>query len=634
MGISATVTTTTNSNTSTTGAIAAVATSTTTSPSAATASFASQRNDSTGLIIDCPFPGCSVKIDGKREVLCETHLQAVSNPDRSRDAPSLPANDAHIAPVSTESSSSAPSRQPPMRTSNLKKLLPDNGPIMRRKSAQQGPQFTPQQPTPKHTTPPSCVESSVSPLSPPPVAPQPSVHSPPLSPRPVRDGEPARKRQKLSPSPGQSPKPLLNGRGASTSRPSTAETNLGNKPAKSESPRSDRRTPNQISPQRPGKPVEKEGKTGVKQSSRHPVRRLPLQLSNLRFIDDPGDHASRILPDQSRSEVNSDAGSAPRQSHGGAKFSLNEGIKDYWTGKMNNSVSSVARTEATADSPSRIVTLRIPGLLNGHGRKPLPDEAGTQAASRGTHRSVTPKALPQTIPFPVRRVQSARASKPPPYQPPKQKIVDPSSFDALIYSQPGASTPPPEVDIPPPAPPTTKPKPSPASAITDANAIAIANGKDQSAPQDEEDEPLYADIDPRVHWPQHHSPAWHAAKQAEIRARGKKKANFGRAAHSLRQQRLRERGVSFEDSLPEKIVENPAWVRALRRLKGVVEDEVGGNGGGGNGEAGGGGGGAGAGAGGGQKRGRGRMGVKRAGSGSGSASGSGLGGSGLGTVKG
>ncbi|KAH8902731.1 hypothetical protein BR93DRAFT_232971 [Coniochaeta sp. PMI_546] len=126
---------------------------------------------------------------------------------------------------------------------------------------------------------------------------------------------------------------------------------------------------------------------------------------------------------------------------------------------------------------------------------------------------------------------------------PGQRVSD-LDFDSLIYCQAGAASPPRGISVnlqkikKPPPPPQPEPP----------------------------DEPFYAHIDPRVHWPQQHSPEWYEKKIREIRARGGRKARFGKAAQRLKQQREQEGQVSFEDSLPEKIRENPAWLRALKEL--------------------------------------------------------------------
>ncbi|KAK5663067.1 hypothetical protein OQA88_6483 [Cercophora sp. LCS_1] len=85
------------------------------------------------------------------------------------------------------------------------------------------------------------------------------------------------------------------------------------------------------------------------------------------------------------------------------------------------------------------------------------------------------------------------------------------------------------------------------------------------------DEPLYMDIDPRIHWPQDHSEEWYEAKAEEIVARGGRKANFGKAAQRLRQKRIHAEPVPFEETLPEKIASNPAWVKMLRTLEGAAD---------------------------------------------------------------
>ena len=304
----------------------------------------------------------------------------------------------------------------------------------------------------------------------------------------------------------------------------------------------------------------------------------------------------RAASDPSRSGVYGSPECVSRQGREETtRFSLNEGIKDYWTEKMNGSAASAASTGQTRD-PSR-PPLQIPDLRNGHGPKLPPDKAGadTQAAKR----------LPQTIHFPIRPAPAPVTKSQLPKLPKQKKEIDVSRFDALIYSQPGASTPPPGLDINPLDPPSS----ATANPKEPAQPKATAT-KDQANPADE---PLFADIDPRIHWPQPHSAAWHAAKQAEIRARGGRKANFGRAAHSLRRQ-LRQQSAGrarpFEDSLPDKILDNPAWVRALRRLRGLPAEGEAGFGGSGGGEA--------VPKRGGRKHGVGGAGGKRVGSGSGS----------------
>ncbi|EPE08187.1 hypothetical protein F503_00970 [Ophiostoma piceae UAMH 11346] len=52
---------------------------------------------------------------------------------------------------------------------------------------------------------------------------------------------------------------------------------------------------------------------------------------------------------------------------------------------------------------------------------------------------------------------------------------------------------------------------------------------------------IYAYIDPRVHWTRSRSKEWHADKQAEIKARGGRKANVGMAAQRIAKQKRQPR---------------------------------------------------------------------------------------------
>lgn len=541
-----------------TTAVAANATPTPPNPPATTVScFSSQRNSLAPPIIACPFPGCSAKIDG-REGLCQTHLQTVSQTSHGRDVAQT--NGARPTPAPLGSPSSA--RQMSDSSLRSKKLLEigKDRPIMMRKTAENGkaPHFIPQQPTPKHNTPPSRGESTMSPPSPKPPAAPSSVQSPPASPDHSPNGEPARKRQRLSPSPGRSSRTRVNGAGPS--RPSTAETDSGDRAAKVSIPRLDRQASTN-SLQRMAKSPEKRAKPGFKPGTK--MRIFPTQLTTVRFIGcSEEDSIPRLSPDQANPRVNGSAENVSHQNRGelASSFSLNEGIKGYWTGKINNSVPPVARAEPPSLGSSR-QTPRIPDLPNGHSQTFPP---GRRAEAQITSIDTRSGPATQAIHFPIRpgpvpvtkpplSPSSTTASTP--------KEINTSLFDALIYSQSLASTPPPDVRISL-ATPTTQPQ---------HQLNQHPTTKPKETPKEPEDEPLYLEIDPRVHWPQHHSSTWLSRKQREIESRGRRKANFGRAAHSLRAQLQTANGQSlaFEDTLPEKIAENPVWVRALRRLKGL-----------------------------------------------------------------
>lgn len=519
------------------------------SPSSTTAinsnsSFTSHKSDddSTGAsIISCSFTGCTAKIDGSRQILCEVHLQVCSKTDKTRDSGQANGTHATQAPAGTS--------DPPFRSlsaTNPRKLLPEadkDRPIMMRKTAGNPPQLNTQQPTPKHHTPSSRAGPAAFPPSSRPLAPRPPANSPPASPGSLGDGEPARKRQKLSPSLGHSPKPRVNG-------------TVPLEPARS--PQSSRHTSSL--PSQASKAREKEAKLGVKPAFRHPVRRVPLQLSSLRFIGGPEEATQGVLSEQSSSGLNGSAGNAHRRSSGGSELSPDREMKDYFGRKTSSAASSTTLTESL-DGKTRWPS----ESSNGKSNKIPPEGKGLDAqTSYGPFQAngiAAPKPPARKMHVPIR---PAPITKTQPLQLPKPKEIDSARFDALIYSQPDASSPPPGIDLTPANPP---PPPTKSTTVTATETTTKTPSQNQQQPQDE---PLYLAIDPRIHWPQAHSEAWHAAKRAEMRARGNRKANFGRAAQSLRrQQREAEKRESFEETLPEKVAENPAWVRALRRLRGL-----------------------------------------------------------------
>jgi hypothetical protein len=78
-------------------------------------------------------------------------------------------------------------------------------------------------------------------------------------------------------------------------------------------------------------------------------------------------------------------------------------------------------------------------------------------------------------------------------------------------------------------------------------------------------------MDPRLHWPQPQTEEWYQRKLQKIEARGGRKANFGKAALRMKQLRPLEPQKSFAECLPEKIREDPVWLRALEKIH---EDEL------------------------------------------------------------
>ncbi|KAI1205120.1 uncharacterized protein F4807DRAFT_464940 [Annulohypoxylon truncatum] len=79
----------------------------------------------------------------------------------------------------------------------------------------------------------------------------------------------------------------------------------------------------------------------------------------------------------------------------------------------------------------------------------------------------------------------------------------------------------------------------------------------------------YAHIDPRIHWSHPRSETWHREKQREIRGRGNRKDNFGRAAARAAKRKLEEGHITTD--LPERVKNNPQWLAALDELDEMAE---------------------------------------------------------------
>ncbi|KAL2268742.1 hypothetical protein VTJ83DRAFT_3588 [Remersonia thermophila] len=490
---------------------------------------------SPGATMKCSYPGCATMVE-KHQVLCDIHL-GVTTHNASRQAlaqahrvlPVLapaPANGLNAARPNPAFAKPGNHMPPPMETT----------PNFRRKTAAPALRAKPQPPTPRAGTSASRDDCTSSRSPPPPVS-RLSVHSPPPSPRPA-DEEPPQKRLRRSSTPELSSKTRLNG--MRVGQQTVAKPVLDESHIQPENPPSDQRHPEQRSSPRSGKQRVKEGKAAPRQSSSAFMRRLPLNLANLRFIDEP----PAVSPRGSVVKVNGTADTSRRPSSGSSEISS---ISGFENGFFESSVcapqtSSVRAGPAGSSDPSRKPATRpsehhpapppergrVPSTQNCHG--PF------QSSFSSSHAPMPPQNLHLSIrPLPLAETWKSRIPKP--------KEVDTALFDALIYSQSDAASPPPDVD-------TTAAR-SPAS-----RAMQL------------KDEPLYLNIDPRIHWPQRHSQAWHAAKQEEIKARGKRKANFGRAAQSLQKQRKQQSDGSFEETLPEKIRENPAWLKMVTRLMG------------------------------------------------------------------
>lgn len=125
----------------------------------------------------------------------------------------------------------------------------------------------------------------------------------------------------------------------------------------------------------------------------------------------------------------------------------------------------------------------------------------------------------------------------------RQRLVEDRSefcLDQYIYRQASSSTPPPGVGI--------ERRPAPELIPREKGA--------------------FVHLDPRTHRTRPHSEEWYRQKEEEIRARGGRKKNFGKAAQRIKEQRLKEDPEDFEASLPDRVRNNEDWLAAMKWFQG------------------------------------------------------------------
>lgn len=115
-----------------------------------------------------------------------------------------------------------------------------------------------------------------------------------------------------------------------------------------------------------------------------------------------------------------------------------------------------------------------------------------------------------------------------------------SRFDEYIYGQTSSSTPPTGLEI---------------GALPAPRCIPHEKG-------------VFALVDPRNLRPRPHSEEWYRQKEEEIKARGGRKVNFGKAAKRMKEQRSKEDPEDFEASLPDRVRNNEDWLAAIKWFQG------------------------------------------------------------------
>ncbi|KAK0626909.1 hypothetical protein B0T14DRAFT_562775 [Immersiella caudata] len=379
------------------------------------------------------------------------------------------------------------------------------------------------------------------------------------------DGEPVRKRPRTTPNSAASPEPKPNGTGISSS--SAPSGFGGNKYERlAPAPHINASRSSSASSSLVARPGGRQGPT-FKLSSNNktvkpPVRKMapPPEIKSLfpRHGNETGPQQPvECLPARwDGTAITTEKPDSDRE------LPPSVGVYSYWELKQSGNPGFERKTLPTAQL-SKISAQ----LSNGQSHQvPERDQATDRCNHDGRPRTLEElkatlevEAAAQHPPEQPRRPFKTKASKAPVLVPTKpvpqnQKFVDESLFDNLVYGQNGAATPPPQVRIP-------------ASPAGSAEAIKAT----EPLPPDE---PFYADIDPRVHWPQPHSEAWLEVKQNEIEARGRRKAKFGRAAQRIRERQRLEEPTPLDDAVPEKVLRDPAWFRVWKMLHGGGDQGV------------------------------------------------------------
>lgn len=507
--------------------------------------FTPDSNDADVVIVQCSFPKCTAE-PMTSGPLCATHMMDMTN--------------------RTSMSKSILERELSYQTTKAR-LLPENElsgfPILRRKT---GPIERPLQSKPLSSSAgrpePKPKVSPTSHKAPPQSQ---NIRSPPDSPK--REAGPQRKRMRLTHSPDEGADP----RSSRDSKPMPGEISPEDKSKqwRDRHSHSNGATPRGDSTSRYGQKLDPSGKDSTKRLSRpHVIRKTAMPPTDFRFIEQPGTMWPAYGQPSSRASLN-------RASSGSATPGVN-GTTTNGDKKMSPESTQTETSDFGGNKALRAWFSKYqstgPFSQPNRPKHAVPDASGSKPIYRDPDRRESFTAhkniqKPTTIALPMEKqeirespdlvLQFPVASQPIPIQPmpkktkpgpkadepqvqrPPSKPADESTFDALIYRQAGASAPPPGVRVQKPeSPPKSQPR----------------------------DKPHYAHIDPRIHWQQDHSEKWRQAKQSEIEKRGGRKANLGKAAIRMRDQRLREDATDFADRLPERIQQDPAWVRALETL--------------------------------------------------------------------
>lgn len=195
------------------------------------------------------------------------------------------------------------------------------------------------------------------------------------------------------------------------------------------------------------------------------------------------------------------------------------------------------RATPSPNNDSRIVS---------HEGAQMPKTSPTRTNSTRSNPSRT-KISESEKASPMSYTKLKTVSRTPPLEKQRRHLAeqDISTLDAYVYGQQGSSEPPPGVER-----------------------------RHEPPEPKQQDNVFYAHIDPRIHRGRPHSSEWYQQKEAEIKARGGRKANLGKAVQRMKEQRLKKAPEDFEASLPDRVRHNENWVSALRWFESEGRDGV------------------------------------------------------------
>lgn len=203
--------------------------------------------------------------------------------------------------------------------------------------------------------------------------------------------------------------------------------------------------------------------------------------------------------------------------------------------QLNGTANRPHRAESSPMNNSRNASLESVQKQKTTPTRTTPTKATPSKTKASQSEKISPSQYPRLKPV----------ARTPPLEKQRRRLaeLDTSVLDAFVYGQQCSSQPPPGVER-----------------------------RHEPPEPKQQDNVFYAHIDPRIHRSRPHSEAWYQQKEAEIKARGGRKANFGKAVQRMKEQRRKEGPADFEATLPDRVRHNEDWVSALRWFESEGQD--------------------------------------------------------------